>query len=56
MSDSSMQKQSSDDEKLPFMQRLLDNPFALLAIGVFAPMILYIVWGMVELTQVPLAP
>ncbi len=56
MSDSNIENEGSGEEELPFMQRLLDNPFALLAIGVFTPMILYIVWGIIELTQVPLAP
>jgi hypothetical protein len=37
------------------MQRLLDNPFLLLFLGVTIPTVFYILWGVMELTQVPLA-
>ena len=43
------------DGPVPIMQRLLDNPFLLLFIGVAVPAILYLLWGLMELTQVPLA-
>lgn len=42
-------------ERIPMMQRLLDNPFALLFIGVTVPTVFYIVWGLIELTQIPIA-
>jgi hypothetical protein len=42
-------------ERIPFMQRVLDNPFLLLFLGVTIPTVLYILWGVMELTQVPLA-
>jgi hypothetical protein len=42
-------------ERIPFMQRLLDNPFLLLFLGVTIPTVFYILWGVMELTQVPLA-
>lgn len=45
----------SDDGPVPMMQRLLDNPFLLLFIGVAVPAVLYLMWGLMELTQVPLA-
>jgi hypothetical protein len=32
-------------ERIPFMQRLLDNPFLLLFIGVVVPTVIYILWG-----------
>jgi hypothetical protein len=38
------------------MQRLLDNPFLLLFLGVTIPTVLYILWGVMELSQVPVAP
>ena len=44
-----------DDGPVPFMQRLLDNPFLLLFLGVALPAVLYLMWGLMELTQVPLA-
>jgi len=43
-------------DRIPFMQRVLDNPFLLLFIGVVVPTILYIIWGIIELTQIPVAP
>jgi hypothetical protein len=43
-------------ERIPFMQRVLDNPFLLLFLGVVIPTVLYIVWGVMELTMVPVAP
>lgn len=42
-------------ERIPVMQRLLDNPFLLLFLGVTIPTVLYILWGVMELTQVPVA-
>jgi len=47
---------ASDGERVPFMQRLLDNHFLLLFLGVVVPTILYIVWGIMELVQIPIAP
>jgi len=43
-------------EDVPFMQRLLDNPFLLLALGIAVPSILYTIWGVMEVISVPLAP
>jgi len=48
-------KQSGPPEDIPFMQRLLDNPFLLLALGIAVPTILYTVWGVMEVISVPLA-
>ncbi|MCK5713606.1 MAG: hypothetical protein KAI25_12865 [Hyphomicrobiaceae bacterium] len=41
--------------RIPVMQRILDNPFLLLFIGVTMPTVFYIVWGLIELTQIPIA-
>ncbi len=41
--------------KPPFMQRLLDNHFFLLFLGVVIPTVFYILWGVMELTQIPVA-
>ena len=49
------EKRPSDDEAIPFMQRLLDNPFLLLILGVAVPTVLYIIWGIIEITQIPIA-
>ena len=43
-------------ERVPFMQRVLDNPFLLLFIGVTMPTVLYIIWGIIEIAQIPVAP
>ena len=46
---------ATDPEPIPFMQRLLDNPFVLLVLGVAFPTVFYIVWGIIEITQIPIA-
>ena len=43
-------------ERVPAMQRLLDNPFLLLFLGVTMPTVFYIIWGIVEIAQIPIAP
>jgi len=42
--------------RVPIMQRILDNPFILLFIGVVFPTVFYIVWGIMELVSIPIAP
>lgn len=41
------------DERVPFMQRVLDDPFLLLFIGMTIPTILYLVWGVMEIANIP---
>jgi hypothetical protein len=43
-------------ERIPTMQRILDNPFILLFIGVVFPTIFYIIWGIMEIVNIPIAP
>lgn len=43
------------DHDIPFMQKLLDNPFILLFLGVTMPTVLYIVWGIIEVANIPIA-
>ena len=45
----------SADEKVPMMQQLLDNPFLLLFLGVMIPMVVYSLWGVIEILTVPAA-
>jgi hypothetical protein len=48
----------SDDvqeEPIPVMQQLLENPFLLLFIGIAMPTVLYIVWGVMEIVSIPIA-
>ena len=47
---------SGPPERIPAMQRLLDNPFLLLFLGVTMPTVFYIIWGIAELAQIPIAP
>lgn len=42
-------------ERIPVMQRVLDNPFLLLFLGVTIPTVLYILWGVMEVASIPLA-
>jgi hypothetical protein len=42
-------------ERIPFFQRLLDNPFLLLFLGVTVPTVVYLIWGIMEIIQIPIA-
>jgi hypothetical protein len=42
-------------EHIPFMQRVLDNPFLLLFLGVAIPTVLYTLWGVMEIASIPIA-
>jgi hypothetical protein len=46
---------SSSSEPIPLMQRVLDNPFLLLFLGIAVPAVFYIIWGIIEITQIPIA-
>jgi len=50
-----MNPQDDPNEPVPWMQQLLDNPFLLLFIGVMVPMVLYTVWGVIDILTIPLA-
>ena len=43
----------ADSGQVPMMQKLLDNPFLLLFIGVASPSLLYLVWGLMEIVTLP---
>lgn len=43
------------DGPIPPMQKVLDNPFLLLFLGVTIPTVLYLVWGIMEVASVPIA-
>lgn len=45
----------SQEEPIPLMQKFLDNPFLLLFFGVMVPMVVYSLWGVIEILTVPLA-
>ena len=44
-----------EDEPVPAMQQLLDNPYLLLFIGIAMPTILYVIWGVMEIVNIPIA-
>jgi len=46
----------AQEERIPAMQSLIDNPFLLLFIGVAMPTVFYIVWGIMEIVNLPVAP
>jgi hypothetical protein len=46
---------NQENEKVPVMQRVLDNPFLLLFLGVTMPTVFYILWGVMEIITIPLA-
>lgn len=45
----------TEDERIPTMQKLLDNPFLLLFLGVVVPTVLYMIWGIMEIITIPIA-
>jgi len=56
MAESDQDRPGGGPERIPFFQRLLDNHFLLLFIGVTMPTVLYLIWGIMEIVQIPLAP
>jgi len=54
MTDGSSESESRP-EHIPAMQRLLDNPFLLLFLGVTIPTVFYLIWGILEVAQIPIA-
>jgi hypothetical protein len=45
----------SEDEPIPTMQKILDNPFLLLFLGVVIPTVFYLIWGIMEIISIPIA-
>jgi hypothetical protein len=45
----------TEDLDVPVMQRILDNPFILLFIGIAIPTLTYIIWGIMELISIPIS-
>jgi hypothetical protein len=44
-----------DEERVPAMQQVLENPFLLLFLGVAVPTLIYTVWGIMEIVSIPIA-
>lgn len=45
----------STPERIPFWQRVADNHFLLLFIGIVMPTVFYIMWGIMEIANLPIA-
>ena len=41
------------EEKEPWLQRLYDRPFVLLALGLVVMFAFYTIWGMLEIMNMP---
>ena len=46
-------EQASDDVQPHFFQRVLDNPWLLLALGLLVMFVSYTAWGWLELASLP---
>lgn len=55
MSDTTQSTLPEQEERIPAMQHLLENPFLLLFLGVAMPTVIYIVWGVMEIVNIPIA-
>lgn len=58
MSDVTSTNSSTGDDqnaRIPVMQKVLDNPFLLLFLGILFPTVFYILWGIMEIVTIPLA-
>ena len=55
MSEATQSTAPDADEHIPAMQHLLENPFLLLFLGVAMPTVIYIVWGVMEIVNIPIA-
>ena len=49
------QNENMEPARIPVMQRVMDNPFLLLFIGVVVPTVFYIIWGIMEIVTIPIA-
>ena len=47
---------NEEEERIPAMQAMMDNPFLLLFIGVVMPTVFYVIWGLMEVITLPVAP
>jgi hypothetical protein len=47
--------EEGEDAHIPFFQQVLDNPFLLLFLGVTIPAVFYVIWGIIEIANIPIA-
>lgn len=55
MHEETREQSANPNEKIPVMQKVLDNPFLLLFLGVVMPTVFYIIWGIMEVVTIPIA-
>ena len=46
---------ADQEERVPVMQQVLDNPFLLLFLGITIPTVLYVLWGVMDIANIPVA-
>lgn len=46
---------AQDNDEISTMQKILDNHFLLLFLGVATPTVLYLIWGIVDILSIPVA-
>jgi len=49
------ERPEQENEPIPLMQRIMDNHFLLLFLGVTIPTVFYIIWGVMEIVLIPIA-
>lgn len=53
--ENTMNQHDDENEKVPLIQQLLDSPFLLLFLGVLIPMVVYNLWGVIDILLIPIA-
>ena len=48
-----MSAHDDENEQMPMMQKLLESPFLLLFLGVMVPMVVYNLWGVIDILSIP---
>jgi hypothetical protein len=48
--------ESTNSASPHFMQRVLDNQWLLLALGILTPMVFYTLWGLWDVINIPMVP
>ena len=51
----SEEQNNENEEQIPVMQQILDNPSLLLFLGVTIPTVFYVIWGVMEIVAIPIA-
>ncbi len=46
----------SESNDMPFLQKVLENDWLLLVLAVMTPMVIYTVWGLLDVMAIPPAP